>query len=440
MRIAILGDGLLGSELHKQTGWDIISRKKDGFDITDSDTFNMLLDILYDNHNGFLGYSMKYDVVVNCIANTDTYSDDKSKHWNVNYKGVSELVDFCNKHRIKLVHISTDYVYSNSNEFASETDVPIHSNNWYSYTKLLADAYIELKSDNYLICRSTHKPNPFPYEQAWINQFGNFDYVDIISSIIVKLIMRECSGIYNVGTELKSMFELAKRTKPNVVAKISPSNFPSNTTMKLTKMKSKELVIAAYNRQYDWITNINEDVKITIYRKGSANDLKNDEIFIEPNLGRDVHIFFHHLYNRYDTLSDFTIFSQDYPFDHVSNYIDLINEDVSHWNFHAKQHIEGCWFFCTQYGVLECDKNGYPNHAGLNIERIWNLLFTSNCPDTLHFTPTGHFIISNELATSIPKEFYKKILNILEEYDDAPWVIERLEPYIFLKGEYRLNI
>ena len=33
---------------------------------------------------------------------------------------------------------------------ASENDIPIHGNNWYSYTKLLADAYIELKSKNYL--------------------------------------------------------------------------------------------------------------------------------------------------------------------------------------------------------------------------------------------------------------------------------------------------
>ena len=30
MKIVILGDGLLGSELVKQTNWDYISRKKDG--------------------------------------------------------------------------------------------------------------------------------------------------------------------------------------------------------------------------------------------------------------------------------------------------------------------------------------------------------------------------------------------------------------------------
>ena len=34
MRVVVLGDGLLGSEIVKQTGWDIISRKKDRFNIT----------------------------------------------------------------------------------------------------------------------------------------------------------------------------------------------------------------------------------------------------------------------------------------------------------------------------------------------------------------------------------------------------------------------
>ena len=34
MRVLIIGDGLLGSEIIKQTGWDYISRKKDQIDFT----------------------------------------------------------------------------------------------------------------------------------------------------------------------------------------------------------------------------------------------------------------------------------------------------------------------------------------------------------------------------------------------------------------------
>ena len=43
MKILILGNGLLGSEIQKQTGWDLISRKKDGFDITKPNLYNLLI-------------------------------------------------------------------------------------------------------------------------------------------------------------------------------------------------------------------------------------------------------------------------------------------------------------------------------------------------------------------------------------------------------------
>lgn len=222
-RIIVLGDGLLGKEIVKQTGWDFISRKKDGFDITNSKSFD------FEN----------YDVVVNCIAYTNTYSDDKENNWNINYKAVADLVDYCNDKNIKLVHISSDYVYSGSNDNATETDIPIHSKNWYSYTKLLADAYIELKSKNYLICRGTHKPNPFPYEIAWLNQIGNFDYVDIISSIIIKLVNSNSFGIFNVGTELKSIFDLAIQTNKSVRPGLKPNQVPENVTMDISKLKKQ---------------------------------------------------------------------------------------------------------------------------------------------------------------------------------------------------------
>lgn len=220
MKVLVLGDGLLGSEIVKQTNWDYISRKKNGFDITKND-FN------------FYGY----DVIINCIAFTNTYSNDRESNWNINYKAVANLVDYCNQFNIKLVHISTDYVYTNSNSDASENDIPIHGNNWYSYTKLLADAYIELKSNNYLICKGTHKPNPFPYEKAWNNQWGNFDYVDVIASLIINLVMSNNFGIFNIGTEFKSMFDLAKITNKNVISAAKPEYVPNNTSMNVSKLK-----------------------------------------------------------------------------------------------------------------------------------------------------------------------------------------------------------
>lgn len=224
----ILGDGLLGSEINRQTNWNYISRKKDDFQIT-SNLESFFL------KNG----RPVTNTLVNCIANTDTYSNDRELHWEVNYVFLHKLILFCNKHNIKLVHISTDYLYTNSVNNATENDVPVHCNNWYGYTKLLGDGLVQLISDNYLLLRCTHKPKPFPYEKAWIDQIGNFDYVDKISRIIIKLINSNTSGLYNVGTELKSMYNLASETS-KASPSISDTHVPKNLSMSIDRLKKLE--------------------------------------------------------------------------------------------------------------------------------------------------------------------------------------------------------
>jgi dTDP-4-dehydrorhamnose reductase len=233
MRTLILGDGLLGSEIYNQTEWDFISRKKDSIDVSDFYSWSHKMD--------------QYDIIINCIANTNTYSTSKDEHWNINYKFVLDLINYTNDKGKKLVHISTDYIYTGSIENVSEKDVPVHCNNWYGYTKLLGDGLIQLMSKNYLLCRCTHKPNPFPYESAWIDQIGNFDYVDKISLLIIKLINEDKFGVYNVGTETKNMYELAKQTK-EVTPINSPSHVPKNTSMSLDKLKRPffSITIPAY--------------------------------------------------------------------------------------------------------------------------------------------------------------------------------------------------
>jgi dTDP-4-dehydrorhamnose reductase len=222
-KILVLGDGLLGSEIVRQTGWDYISRKKDGIDFEYPFTYT-----------SFIG---KYDQILNCVGYTDTYSNNKELHWNINYKGVIDLVFWCNNWGKKIIHISTDYLYSNvSQDKVSEDIVPMHCENWYGYTKLLSDGFIQAKAKNYLLVRTSFKPKPFPYPEA-IVQFGNFDYVDVISSLIIQLINKNASGVFNVGTKAKSMLELAKQTNPDIQYRGNLDNtMPVNVTMNIDKM------------------------------------------------------------------------------------------------------------------------------------------------------------------------------------------------------------
>jgi dTDP-4-dehydrorhamnose reductase len=217
MKCLILGDGKLATELHRQTGWDYVSRKKDGIDFNDIHSY---IDFLED-----------CDTIINCIANTNTKDNTKEAHWDVNYKSVINLTNFCNTYNKKLVHISTDYLYSGTKSNATEEDVPIHVNNWYCYTKLLADGYVQAMSENYLLIRTSFKSRPYPWDKAWIDMPTNADYVDVISKLIV---------VYNVGTELKTFYELAKQTKENIQPIMDDYiyNRPHDVSMDLTKLKN----------------------------------------------------------------------------------------------------------------------------------------------------------------------------------------------------------
>lgn len=217
MRVVVLGDGLLGNEITKQTRWDSISRKKDNIDAVLTSWFNML---------------DKYDTVVNCIAYTKTYTSDKSSNWDINVLFVDKLIDYCNINSKKLIHISTDYIYSFSNPQASEEDIPVHLKTWYGYTKLIGDAMVQARSKNYLLCRLSHKPYPFPYENAWDNQLTNGDYVTTIANLVIKLITLNQSGVFNVGTDLKTWYDLTKdefKTSPVPAPEVAPLDISMNT-------------------------------------------------------------------------------------------------------------------------------------------------------------------------------------------------------------------
>ena len=138
----------------------------------------------------------------------------------------------------KLVQIGTDQLYSNSISNVPEDDVPVHTSSWYSYTKLLADGYVQLKMDNYLIVRGSHKEKPFIYDKGMISQIGNFDYVDVMAEIIISLINGGAEKIYNIGTEKKSAFELGLQTKKDLIGFEGKffDNQPLDVTMDLTKL------------------------------------------------------------------------------------------------------------------------------------------------------------------------------------------------------------
>ena len=210
----------------------------------------------------------------------------------------------------------------------------------------------------------------------------------------------------------------------------------------------KEIVIAAYDKDLTWMSDLDNDIKQTIYRKGVKSDNEN-EIFLENNVGRCVHTFFNHIYKNYDDLSDITFFAQDYPFDHWGNLLAIINGDMNELDNLATLKIGGYYGFhnntlgtawtmppSKQFGngtVLSCNSNGSPQDRNplINVNNYWDILFEDPNPSMYEFIPGGHFAITKEQLHLRSNEFYTKICDLLLEDIAAPWIIERLECYIF---------
>lgn len=218
MEYLILGNGLVGGELQRQTGWDCVARDSHGFDVRYTD--------LYD------AYLRGHDTIINCIGYVKDYYN-RDMNWVTNWQAVIDLVDWCNKNKVKFVHMSSDCVYRGRKPYARETDVPVHAENWYAYTKLLADGYVQARANHYLMVRMALKGKPFPFD-AVSDRVGNFDYVDKIVEIIVRLIKADASGVFNIGTDPKSMLHLARLTKPTIETDGKPA---IDMTMNLEKME-----------------------------------------------------------------------------------------------------------------------------------------------------------------------------------------------------------
>lgn len=212
---------------------------------------------------------------------------------------------------------------------------------------------------------------------------------------------------------------------------------------------TKEIVVAAYDKPTDWLTSINDEIKKTVYRKGNILPLTEGETLIEPNLGRCVHSFFNHIYTNYDNLADYTFFVQDYPFDHWGDVIEAVNdtEDIINWTtlsipngyygFHNNKLGTSWPLYPSRQvgkgGVLNCTSNGHPQDTNplINVDKYWDIIFDEPKPSIYEFMPGGHFGITKDHARLRSKELYKKITELLVEDPTAPWMLERLECYIF---------
>lgn len=191
------GSGLLGSEFKKI---------KPDIDYPSSKDFNVT------NYKQMKKYATRIscNLIIHAAAFTSPPRIDKDplKGLEVNIAGTANVVKLCIEFDMRLIYISTDYVFKGDVGNYRETD-PVYPVNKYAWSKLGGECAVRMY-DKSLIVRTTFGPNSFPYEKAFVDQWTSRESVSVIAKKIGLLIDRDITGVIHVGGKRKTVFEHAK--------------------------------------------------------------------------------------------------------------------------------------------------------------------------------------------------------------------------------------
>jgi len=232
-KILITGaNGLLGQKLVADfSKWDSVlaTGKQKDFVLQDKKYFYQTLDITDREQVQSVIADFRPELIINTAAfmNVEACEEKKELAWAVNVEGVKNLIESCQKYEIKLVQISTDYIFDGKNGPYSEEDKP-QPINYYGGTKLQAEEIIQDGQIYFLIIRSNViygmgaqiKRNFFiwVYEnlkqkkqiKVVTDQFNNPMLADNLSILILEAAERNLAGILNLaGTKYLSRYDFS---------------------------------------------------------------------------------------------------------------------------------------------------------------------------------------------------------------------------------------
>jgi hypothetical protein len=179
------------------------------------------------------------------------------------------------------------------------------------------------------------------------------------------------------------------------------------------------IVVARYNENVEWTKQFSN---VIIYNKGVELDGYNNQIMLK-NVGREGHTYYKYIYDNYYSLDDHTIFLQGNPFDHSPNLVESINLMDKDADFeYLSERIVLC-------NISKCHM-----HDSIPMIEVYEKIFGIKKIDLpFEFGTGAQFIVSKRNILKHPREFYLKIIELLE-YDVCPvegYVIERFHKLIF---------
>ena len=165
------------------------------------------------------------------------HTDDIKKSIDLNIIGTANITKACSEKNIKLIFLSTSYIYPDKKGNYKESDAILPSNN-YAWSKLGGEAAVQMYK-NSLILRLSMTAKPFIHKKAFTNVKTNFIYHDEVANLLLKLLKNK--GIINVGGKIQSIYNFAKKEnykiKKSFLKKKNKNLIPMNATMDVSKLK-----------------------------------------------------------------------------------------------------------------------------------------------------------------------------------------------------------
>ena len=216
------GSGQLGQEfasLQKSFPYQMLLASKDDLDITD---FSQI-----ENYTHW----QQVSYIINCAAYThvDKAMIDKERAYKINVEGVDNLLKIAIKHHLKIIHISTDYVFNTKQNKPLKEDSQTNPTGVYGRTKRQGELLLMQSNINYIIVRTSWLYSTFGHNffktmlrlfdqkqslQIVNDQIGTPTYAKDVARIILQIlpkIHQGNKGIYHLSnTGQTSWYGFAK--------------------------------------------------------------------------------------------------------------------------------------------------------------------------------------------------------------------------------------
>lgn len=224
------GSGTLGQTLKKEIPKSHFPSSIK-FDITD---YDQVINYIYGRED--------IKLLVHCAATINPPKVEKSPMLalETNIIGTCNVVKACSSFGIKLIYISTDYVFDGEDGGYHENSLP-NPISKYGYSKLAGEYAVKMY-DNSLIVRLSFSKMDFPYDKAFVDQWTSKVTVDKIAGGLKKLIFSDLTGVIHLGGKRKCAFDFAQSISSKTLIEASRFSIdpppPGDVSLNVNKFNS----------------------------------------------------------------------------------------------------------------------------------------------------------------------------------------------------------